>query len=70
MQVGSYSVERTVERYGPVNVYVAWVAADSDTATSGYNPKTNIFPNVRLVTSDGIHEIAEADLAKAYRSEA
>ena len=24
-------------------------AADSDTATSGYNPKTNIFPNVRVV---------------------
>jgi len=44
-------------------------AADSDTATSGYNSKTNIFPNVRLVTADGIQEIAEADLAKAYRSE-
>jgi proteasome beta subunit len=44
-------------------------AADSDTATSGYNPKTNIFPIVRLITSDGIHEVTDADLAKAYRSE-
>src|SRR5579871_3633120 len=31
MQVGSYSVERTVEQYGPVTVYVAWTAPDSDT---------------------------------------
>ncbi|MCG3150532.1 MAG: Proteasome subunit beta [Verrucomicrobiae bacterium] len=45
-------------------------AATSDTATSGYNPKSNIFPTVRLVTGDGIHEIPETDLAKAYRSEA
>ena len=44
-------------------------AADSDTATSGYNPKTNIFPNVRVINSDGIHEISETDLAKAYRAE-
>jgi proteasome beta subunit len=44
-------------------------AADSDTATSGYNPKTNIFPNVRVVTADGVREISETDLAKAYRAE-
>jgi proteasome beta subunit len=44
-------------------------AADSDTATSGYNPKTNIFPNVRVITRVGIHEISETDLAKAYRAE-
>lgn len=44
-------------------------AASSDTATSGYNAKTNVFPNVRAITKDGIHEIAEADLAKLYRSE-
>jgi proteasome beta subunit len=44
-------------------------AADSDTATSGYNPKTNIFPIVRVINSDGIHEISEADLAKAYRAD-
>lgn len=44
-------------------------AADSDTATSGYNPKSNIFPLVRTVTADGIHEISETELAKAYRTE-
>src|SRR5258708_3654229 len=31
MRIGSYSVERTVERYGAVSVYVAWPADDTDT---------------------------------------
>ena len=44
-------------------------AADTDTATSGYNPKSNIFPIVRVITQDGVHEISETDLAKAYRSD-
>lgn len=44
-------------------------AAESDTATSGYNPKSNIFPLVRVVTKDGIREISESELAKLYRSE-
>lgn len=44
-------------------------AADSDTATSGYNPKYDIFPLVRVITKEGIREIAESDLAKAYRNE-
>jgi proteasome beta subunit len=44
-------------------------AADTDTATSGYNPKTNIFPIVRVITQDGVREISETDLAKAYRSD-
>ena len=44
-------------------------AADSDTATSGYNPKSNIFPIVRVITKDGVREIEESDLAKAYRAE-
>ena len=44
-------------------------AADSDTATSGYNPKSNIFPIVRVITKDGVREIEESALAKAYRAE-
>lgn len=44
-------------------------AAHSDTATSGYNPRTGIYPIVRLITADGIREIADSDLAKAYRSD-
>jgi proteasome beta subunit len=44
-------------------------AADSDTATSGYNPKSNIFPILRVIDKDGVHEISESDLAKAYRSD-
>jgi proteasome beta subunit len=45
-------------------------AADTDTATSGYNPKSNIVPIVRTITRDGIHEIGETELARVYRSEA
>jgi proteasome beta subunit len=44
-------------------------AADSDTATSGYNPKSNIVPILRVITQDGIREISESELAKAYRTE-
>ena len=31
-------------------------AADSDTATSGYNPKSDIFPIVRVITEDGVRD--------------
>jgi proteasome beta subunit len=44
-------------------------AAESDTATSGYNRKSNVYPLVRVITKDGLREIAESDLAKAYRTE-
>jgi len=44
-------------------------AADSDTATSGYNPKSNIFPLVRVITKDGIREISESELSRVYRSD-
>jgi proteasome beta subunit len=44
-------------------------AADSDTATSGYNPKSDIFPLVRVITGDGIREIPESELSRVYRSE-
>jgi proteasome beta subunit len=44
-------------------------AAESDTATSGYNRKSNIFPLVRAITRDGVREIAESELAKVYRTE-
>ncbi|HTS19916.1 MAG TPA: proteasome subunit alpha [Verrucomicrobiae bacterium] len=44
-------------------------AADTDTATSGYNPKTNIFPIIRVITREGIREIPESELARVYKSE-
>ena len=44
-------------------------AADTDTATSGYNPKTNIFPIVRVITKEGVREIEESELSRAYRTE-
>jgi proteasome beta subunit len=44
-------------------------AADSDTATSGYNPKSDIFPLVRIITKEGIREIPESELARIYKSE-
>jgi proteasome beta subunit len=44
-------------------------AAESDTATGGYDRRSNIFPILRTITRDGIREIAEADLARVYRSD-
>jgi proteasome beta subunit len=66
--------EKPLAKYNESEVIVTALrlldtAADSDTATSGYNPKSNIFPLVRTITKDGVHEISESDLAKAYRAE-
>jgi proteasome beta subunit len=66
--------EKPLSRYNESEIIVAALrlldtAADSDTATSGYNPKSNIFPNIRLITKDGIREIADSELSKAYRAE-
>ncbi len=44
-------------------------AAGTDTATSGYDRKSNIFPLVRVITRDGIREMSETDLAKVYKAE-
>lgn len=44
-------------------------AAESDTATGGYNSRANIFPNVRVITEDGIREIENSELARLYRTE-
>jgi proteasome beta subunit len=41
-------------------------AAEFDTATGGYNRRANIFPLVRVITKDGIHEVPEDELAKLY----
>ena len=65
---------KPLARYNESEVVVAALrlldtAADSDTATSGYNPKSNIFPVVRVITQDGVREISESELAKAYRTE-
>jgi proteasome beta subunit len=66
--------EKPLARYSEAEVIVAALrlldtAAEGDTATSRYDRKSNIFPLVRTVTKDGIHEIAESELAKAYRSD-
>ncbi len=44
-------------------------AAESDTATGGYDRRSNIFPIVRTITKDGIREISESELGRVYRSE-
>lgn len=44
-------------------------AAGTDTATSGYDRKSNIFPQVRVVTKDGIRAIGETEMSRAYRSD-
>jgi proteasome beta subunit len=43
-------------------------AAEFDTATGGYNRRANIFPLVRVITKDGIHEVGDEELAKVYES--
>jgi proteasome beta subunit len=44
-------------------------AAESDTATSGYDRRSNIFPLVRVISRDGIREVPDAELAKVYKTE-
>jgi proteasome beta subunit len=44
-------------------------AAEFDTATGGYNRRANIFPLVRVITRDGIHEVNDEELAKVYKTE-
>ena len=44
-------------------------AAESDTATGGYNQKSGVFPLVRVITKHGVTDIKESDLAKAYKTE-
>jgi proteasome beta subunit len=44
-------------------------AAEFDTATGGYNRRANIFPMVRVITKDGIHEVGDEELAKVYKVE-
>jgi proteasome beta subunit len=66
--------EKPLAKYNESEVVVAALrlldtAAESDTATGGYNPKSNIFPVVRVITQDGVREISESELAKAYRTE-
>ncbi|MSR64482.1 MAG: proteasome subunit alpha [Verrucomicrobiae bacterium] len=42
-------------------------AAESDNATGGYNPKSNVFPNVKLITRDGARDVPEVEMAKLYK---
>jgi proteasome beta subunit len=44
-------------------------AAEFDSATGGYNRRANIFPLVRVITKDGIHEVGDEELAKVYKTE-
>ena len=44
-------------------------ASEYDAATSGYNARAQIFPNVKTVTSAGVETISDDDLA-AYYAEA
>ncbi len=41
-------------------------ASEYDTATGGYNKKSNIFPLVKSISKDGIQEISAGDLERTY----
>ena len=42
-------------------------AAESDNATGGYNPKSNVFPNVKLITREGTRDVPETEMARLYK---
>ncbi len=42
------------------------IASEYDAATSGYNAKVNIFPNVKIVTRSGVDTISDDDLTTWY----
>lgn len=42
------------------------IASEYDAATSGYNAKVNIFPNVKTVTRTGVNTVSDDDLATWY----
>ena len=42
------------------------IASEYDVATSGYNAKGNIFPNIKTVTRTGVDTISDDDLAAWY----
>ena len=42
------------------------IASEYDAATSGYNAKGNIFPNIKIVTRSGVDTISDDDLAIWY----
>ncbi len=41
-------------------------ASEYDAATSGYNARAQIFPNVKTVTRPGVEDIADAELETCY----
>ena len=41
-------------------------AAEYDSATSGYNPKSNIYPTVKTITKDGIQDLSVERLRGIY----
>jgi proteasome beta subunit len=41
-------------------------ASEYDAATSGYNPKSNIFPTVKSITRVGVQDVAEERLREMY----
>ena len=41
-------------------------ASEFDVATSGYNPKSRIFPTLKTITREGIHDVPEQQLGEIY----
>ena len=41
-------------------------ASEYDVATSGYNPKSHIFPTLKTITREGIHDLPEQQLGEIY----
>ena len=41
-------------------------ASEYDAATSGYNARAQIFPNLKTVTRTGVNDVSDAELAECY----
>ena len=41
-------------------------ASEYDVATSGYNPKSNIFPTVKTITQEGVQDLSDDTLREVY----
>lgn len=55
------------ERQATINILrLLDAASEYDSATSGYNPKSKIFPTVKTITKDGIRDLSVEQLSQIY----
>ncbi len=64
---GDTPLPRMDQRQAAINILrLLDIASEYDAATSGYNAKVNIFPNIKIVTPAGVDTISDDDLATWY----